>query len=203
MNVCRVCKVSLNQFNWQPAHQRNGDYICRKCSRLRYQTWRLNNPGKCHEQSRRYCFRHKNDLTRKRKEMYEKHKIYFKEYRKRPEIRIKERMRSRVRSFLIRLEILRLLGNKCIRCGNTDFRVLQIDHINKNGTKERAIRKILREIKEGSKAYQLLCANCNWIKRFENDEVVHIHDKPVSYKEIYELWKGGKSVKQLYSNRAH
>jgi len=31
-------------------------------------------------------------------------------------------------------------------------------------------RFILNEIKAGSKDYQLLCANCNWIKKFEEKE---------------------------------
>ena len=67
-----------------------------------------------------------------------------------------------------------MLGGKCVHCGNTDHRCLQVDHIDGGGTKERKefdanslYRKIVRGHKRG---YQLLCANCNWIKRWENQE---------------------------------
>jgi len=79
----------------------------------------------------------------------------------------------------LRLEILQLLGGICVRCGFEDIRALQVDHIHGGGVKERKLMNsigrwelyLLKEIKKGSKKYQLLCANCNWIKRFENDEV--------------------------------
>lgn len=77
-----------------------------------------------------------------------------------------------------RSQILALLGNRCVKCGYSDSRALQIDHIHGNGCKE--IRKfknedyyysfVLKQLKSGSKDYQCLCANCNWIKRSENGE---------------------------------
>jgi hypothetical protein len=52
---------------------------------------------------------------------------------------------------------------------------LQIDHVNGNGSKERKnitlslfLKKVLAD-KEGN--YQLLCANCNFIKKHINNEV--------------------------------
>jgi hypothetical protein len=79
-----------------------------------------------------------------------------------------------------RAEILTLLGGKCVKCGFSDIRALQIDHVNGGGVKHykgrsssiRYNKDILDEIKEGSGKYQLLCANCNWIKRYENGEVL-------------------------------
>lgn len=73
--------------------------------------------------------------------------------------------------------LFKYLGNRCINCGFSDWRALQIDHVNGGGNKERKVNmdkyyKIIRksiESKEGK--YQLLCANCNWIKRYENNEV--------------------------------
>jgi hypothetical protein len=84
----------------------------------------------------------------------------------------------------IRQEITELLGGKCsnpncaVSGGMKDPRALQIDHVNGDGAKLRRglnglqsmYRQMLRDIKAGSKAYQLLCANCNWIKKFERDE---------------------------------
>lgn len=65
------------------------------------------------------------------------------------------------------------LGGCCGRCGITDIRCLQIDHINGGGVKElRTIQSagIRRKIVQGKTGYQLLCANCNWVKRYEQNE---------------------------------
>lgn len=84
----------------------------------------------------------------------------------------------------LRMEIIKILGERCsnpnceVPGGMRDSRTLQIDHVNGNGNLE--ISKfnnlssyyffILNKIREGSKDYQLLCANCNWIKRVERKE---------------------------------
>lgn len=79
-----------------------------------------------------------------------------------------------------RLELIKLLGGKCIWCGESDWRCLQIDHVHGGGRKERKKFKgsttsyysfVIKQIKAGSKDYQLLCANCNWKKKYENEEV--------------------------------
>lgn len=62
------------------------------------------------------------------------------------------------------------------RCLSHEHRALQIDHVHGHGTKELKklslncgyLKKVLADT-EGN--YQLLCANCNWIKRSENKEV--------------------------------
>jgi len=82
-----------------------------------------------------------------------------------------------------RKEIIGLLGGKCVQCGfSKDFRALTIDHVHNNGSEERRIfiklksfgvkyyKLILKRIQEGSKDYQCLCANCNLIKKIEQDE---------------------------------
>lgn len=81
----------------------------------------------------------------------------------------------------IKAKILLLLGNKCVKCGFKDIRPLQIDHINGGGRKEIesfTCRKnyylyLLKYFKSHPNQikYQLLCANCNWIKKAENKEV--------------------------------
>ena len=79
----------------------------------------------------------------------------------------------------LRQEVLLHLGSKCSKCGIEDYRVLQIDHINGNGYQEKkqfgrggwASVKYYRHILEvDGEGYQLLCANCNWIKRYEQKE---------------------------------
>lgn len=78
----------------------------------------------------------------------------------------------------LRKEILKILGDKCCRCKENDWRCLQIDHVNGNGTREQKslgtyqyYKKVYTEIKRGSKAYQCLCANCNWRKKYDQGEV--------------------------------
>lgn len=78
-----------------------------------------------------------------------------------------------------RTTVIDKLGGKCAHCGFSDVRALQIDHIHGGGIKE--IRKIGNakiernilgmSIIEMKRKYQLLCANCNWIKRYKNNEV--------------------------------
>jgi hypothetical protein len=79
----------------------------------------------------------------------------------------------------LRLKAVAKLGGKCSNpeChtpgGETDWRCLQIDHINGGGTKElREIksRAVYRRVIQGYPGYQLLCSNCNWIKRYEKHE---------------------------------
>ena len=90
----------------------------------------------------------------------------------------------RTRSQLLRLEIIELLGGKCVSCGFNDWRALQVDHINGGGTKHRKtfshspsslFEEIIKSIKLNEYKYQLLCANCNWIKRYEKGE--HFYGK--------------------------
>jgi hypothetical protein len=108
---------------------------------------------------------------------------YMKEYHRkhgRPDSRKAHKVDIKIRE-----EIFTLLGNQCsnpfnLEHGNflTDKRCLQIDHVNGNGLKERKIfpsystflKHVLEEITKGSREYQLLCANCNWIKRREHNE---------------------------------
>ena len=87
------------------------------------------------------------------------------------------RERNRVYHLKNRERMFVLLGGKCCSCGFSDRRALQIDHVNGGGIKERANintkdfhRHVIKEVKKGSKEYQLLCANCNWIKRHKKQE---------------------------------
>lgn len=66
------------------------------------------------------------------------------------------------------------LGSKCFRCGFSDTRALQIDHVHGGGKKDikkrAAMARYKEVIEDTTGKYQLLCANCNWIKREENNE---------------------------------
>jgi hypothetical protein len=88
----------------------------------------------------------------------------------------------------LRILAVKKLGGKCARCGFSDFRALQFDHIHGKGTMEweevgaiKIFQFILSD-PNSSEKYQILCANCNWIKKSENDEVDRIYplDNPNS-----------------------
>jgi len=74
----------------------------------------------------------------------------------------------------LRRKILEKFGSACNRCGFSDSRALQIDHVEGGGAKEirttEAVTYYKRVLADTSGKYQLLCANCNWIKRAENRE---------------------------------
>ena len=83
----------------------------------------------------------------------------------------------------IRDEIVDLLGSTCVKCGFDDRRALAIDHINGGGLGERQkwggsyYPNVLKLLQSGSTAYQLLCFNCNEIKKRENEENrARVHD---------------------------
>lgn len=76
----------------------------------------------------------------------------------------------------LRDQVLVGYGDKCSHCGFSDRRALQIDHVNGGGNKMRnagmkdaiLFRFIIKN--NFPPDFQLLCANCNFIKRHENDE---------------------------------
>jgi hypothetical protein len=74
----------------------------------------------------------------------------------------------------LRAQILAKYGKKCNHCGLTDERVLCVDHVNGGGYRERmscsyeAMYK--RVLADTNNTYQILCHNCNWIKRCERRE---------------------------------
>jgi hypothetical protein len=76
-----------------------------------------------------------------------------------------------------RNKILELLGSKCnnpecpIPRNKMDIRALQVDHINDNGYKERKQLKqyqMYKRVLKYPEDYQLLCAYCNWLKKYKN-----------------------------------
>ena len=84
-----------------------------------------------------------------------------------------------------REQALQALGSACVRCGFTDPRALQIDHKEGNGMAHRraltkgkrysgdAQTRLHKDVLANLSRFQLLCANCNWIKRHENAEDGH------------------------------
>jgi hypothetical protein len=100
-------------------------------------------------------------------------------WEKRPENKIRVREIQKKYREKLRLQILTHYSGgqpKCAHCNCHDDRVLTIDHINGNGNKHR------RNIGAGTgfyawlkrnnfpEGFQVLCMNCNWLKRMESDK---------------------------------
>lgn len=119
----------------------------------------------------------------------ESKKAYMKEYR----IRTTKRRHILHKEYVLKLKkiVLTHYSNGHIKCmlhqkyfpmddPITDIRVLTIDHINGNGAKQR--KKIGKALSSGHpfyrwlrnnnypNGYQVLCMNCQFIKRIENNE---------------------------------
>jgi hypothetical protein len=120
------------------------------------------------ERSKKYTQKHKKSHNKSNKKYRGKHKEQHSEYCK---IYFRE----------LKRKVFVKLGNKCMNPYNlahgdflNDIRCLQIDHVHGHGTKERkkhSSSKFLAKVLADTKGnYQLLCSNCNWIKRFENGE---------------------------------
>lgn len=110
----------------------------------------------------------------------EKSKENYRKYRLRPDFKVKARAYVNEYNYKLRERAILLLGGRCVKCGFSDHRALQFDHINGGGNRERNSgiragahlhRRVLKGNHEG---LQLLCANCNWIKRYENNELHHL-----------------------------
>lgn len=134
---------------------------CRECGAewVAKQNWRIRLCRKCYYE--------------KNKERIKKN--YRKNYYGNIEV---ERAKRREYNKKNRIATIEMFGGKCSNCGYTDWRALQIDHVNGDGNKHRkSISHNLtavfwkKEKEKNPDKYQLLCANCNWIKRYENNEL--------------------------------
>lgn len=183
-------------YLWYHAIQREDT----KGLKVRYTYYMYTDPLKHKEFMRKWYQDHKEAVRLKQKKYEaankEKISVTKKVWRQRPEVALDIRIRSlkryhdspeyRKRSLELsaerrkkhRSEIVKLLGGCCQKCGFTDARALQVDHVNGGGRKEFRekpnlvkAKVYLDHIKKNRHHYQMLCANCNWIKRFTNKEI--------------------------------
>lgn len=87
---------------------------------------------------------------------------------------------DRVRTFEKRLTLMNILTDSeeypfCALCGFNNLEALQIDHKNDDGALDRMrfnshnglVKYYTRNPEEARQKLQVLCANCNWMKRGE------------------------------------
>ena len=129
------------------------------------------------EYQRQYRIRHAEHIRQAKQRYYQKHRRHLRAlnveyYKKYPEkwyeagIKHREKLRYDVLSFYSNGQLC------CKHCGNKDYRVLVVDHINNDAAKDR--RKFrssgthlyiwLRK-RKFPKGFQVLCHNCNFLKQ--------------------------------------
>jgi len=140
IKFCIGCREELNDKNWYPSSKIRRDYRCKSCQK---------NKGKI------YYSEHRNDM-------------------------LKKSLKSqKIRKIKLKFEIISHYSNnkmECMKCGFKDMRALSIDHIHGGGRKHRKQLGIISNFYEWLKknnypeGYQVLCMNCQFIKRLENKE---------------------------------
>ncbi len=118
------------------------------------------------ERDRIYRLEHPEERALTRRKTNDKHREAKRE---------RDRIAGALRRQRIRAQIFALLGNTCIRCGFADTRALQVDHINGGGNDDRRRSASVssyyaRVLASNGAGYQILCANCNQIKKMERGE---------------------------------
>ncbi len=169
--VCRKCGDTLKEFH------RSWGNICRDC-RNKQERERCQKPqikAKISRYNKKYRKEHKDEIHARNMRNY---------YTDLDKTRKKKRQKGREFRRKVRHQIIELLGGKCQRCGFSDWRALQIDHINSNGKVDYKrfksfnttyLKHVTETVKNGdTSTYQLLCSNCNWIKKYEQNENPHV-----------------------------
>lgn len=163
--ICEFCRKSFVTFS------KRAKYCSQICNQ---RNWIKNNRERKNTTQRKY---YKTRIKESRKYQNEYYQKYIEKHRQYNKIWARERTAR------FREEIFAKYGDKCKKCGFPDKRALQVDHINGGGGKEfrlqepyaKARRTLYKKILEDNTGkYQILCANCNWIKRFENNEMRRI-----------------------------
>jgi len=137
------------------------------------------------ELDKKWRTKNRERLNREKREDYHKNmgkyveyrKAYLKNHKNDPVFRFKQRSYSNKKSFELKMALLTLIGTKCGKCNFDDIRALQFDHIKGGGSVDRKLhaghnfyRYYLSHPEIAIRKLQVLCANCNHIKRYENEE---------------------------------
>jgi hypothetical protein len=141
---------------------------------------------------RAYHTKNLSENRKKRREWYFKHKSERQEYFKKYKEENKEKVKawSRGRAQMIRCEVKKYLGGKCVCCGEREPEFLTIDHVRNDAADDRkrfkktahdrsisvyVYEEIYRAIRNqlSMERWQLLCFNCNSSKHFGHGVCAH------------------------------
>lgn len=127
--------------------------------------------------ARKFYKNNKQEILKKQKTYRVKNLDKFRQYQREYHRKNKDKLNVYYlkKRFEQRMELLDLVGGrKCKNCGFADWRALQLDHKKSGGSKDIISGRNLKTQKEDAiknpDKYQILCANCNWIKRHTHKE---------------------------------
>ena len=89
----------------------------------------------------------------------------------------RKKIKDKALRLCLQYSLFNILGGaSCLYCDYRDKRALQFDHIHNNGAEDRKrfksyggmIKYYVQNENEARKNLQVLCANCNWIKRSDD-----------------------------------
>ena len=126
----------------------------------RSRTWREGNSDSVKEYRKQYRTDNREAINRKRRDYYTANKTQIRAVGTQLINHLKE-------------ELYNIFGKRCIKCGFDDVRALQLDHVNGGGAEERRTKtavQVWRNAINHPQYYQMLCANCNSIKRYTDGE---------------------------------
>lgn len=193
--VCYACGSSETLVDkrygtkqWMNNLDEQGNIIHVICSRC-YDIFREKNKRKV--QKKMNYYNHRDEKIQKVNTYYYNNRDKIRERRKeydgRPEVKKAQAVGQSRRRWKTRIELINVLGGYCVKCNIADFRVLQIDHKRGQGAAEvktlfgskgwMGMYRYYRDNPEQAKKYlQILCFNCNVVKKYENGEIRHYFD---------------------------
>lgn len=165
-------RVVVNYYGNMLANLHTGDYqvLCANCNSVKRHENRTPPPSGKRQQQLRAVTDPKKIAKRARGRA-----AYEKEYQS-ADLREARRLKGLENRAKARQEVLHVLGGCCVQCGANDPRALHVDHVNGDGHIHRrrfsCAYSVYRDITKNAHtgAYQLLCANCNTVKRLVNNE---------------------------------
>jgi hypothetical protein len=172
MYLCIKCNKELSDSTWYKCDKNKSNYICKTCTTERTKEWRKNNPDKVKEIKKRNRNNNREKYNLYRNNYYKRHKEDFKKYNS----NCKYKTKIEVYSHYCGNEIKCMNINCLVPGGCKDIRALSIDHINGGGTKhikDNKIKSLTNWLKQNNfpEGFQVLCMNCQFIKRYEKDEL--------------------------------
>ena len=144
------------------------DEELRKKVAMNGKAWRMKNPGARIEQQRQYRADNPEVMNRYNKKRSIKLKIKY---------ATDEKYRQTCRDtgvsnyYRNKKVVHKLLGNKCVCCGENNPIYFNIDHVNNDGHLDKSSVYTLKKYLENPERYQLLCANCNQAKKLNGGKL--------------------------------
>lgn len=162
MLVCHTCAADLViNKNWSSYHKCRNQLICRSCNKIARRKLTPEQRAKYKSQYNNYYRKNKE----KAKLYYESNKEACRERNK------KARPKIILKNYELKVKVCTLLGDcKCCVCGETDIRLLQINHINGRNNETTKGAELYSAIVKGLRAAEDLdvrCANCNLLYEYE------------------------------------